>query len=147
MAPVHQTRLWRMGKCNFCRMQRAGKFNLYTSTKAPYSCSMSHPVACSGTPSVKHRTFSGIQPTGTIHLGNYLGAVQAWVNGINDKSENTRDQHLFSIVDLHAITLSQSPAALHDNIYSMAASLIACGLKPEKVLKIINRILVIKRGI
>ena len=79
------------------------------------------------------RTFSGIQPTGAIHLGNYLGAVKSWVEGVAQSSIEARDQNLFSIVDLHAITMPQNPSSLHANTYSMAASLIACGLQPEKV--------------
>ena len=51
------------------------------------------------------RTFSGIQPTGQLHLGNYLGAVQPWVQSVQ-KNED-RLSHLFCIVDLHAITLPQ----------------------------------------
>ena len=80
-----------------------------------------------------NRIFSGIQPTGTIHLGNYLGAVKSWVDGIANSSLESRDQHLFSIVDLHAITLPQDPKTLNTNILSMAASLIACGLDTDKV--------------
>ena len=79
------------------------------------------------------RTFSGIQPTGNIHLGNYLGAVKSWVDGVAESSANTRDQNLFSIVNLHAITLPQDPVILCKNTYGMAASLIACGLDPNKV--------------
>ena len=79
------------------------------------------------------RTFSGIQPTGSIHLGNYLGAVKLWVDGLSKTTAKEKDQHLFSIVDLHAITLPQDPAILHNNTYTMAASLIACGLEPKKV--------------
>lgn len=79
------------------------------------------------------RTFSGIQPTGSIHLGNYLGAVKSWVDGVAMSSKEARDQNLFSIVNLHAITLPQNPSMLDANTYSMAASLIACGLQPDKV--------------
>ena len=79
------------------------------------------------------RTFSGIQPTGTIHLGNYLGAVKSWVDGVSKSSTDARDQNLFSIVNLHAITLPQDPVDLRKNTYGMAASLIACGLDPDKV--------------
>ena len=81
------------------------------------------------------RTFSGIQPTGNIHLGNYLGAVKSWVDCVAKSSADTRDQNLFSIVNLHAITLPQDPALLCKNTYGMAASLIACGLDPNKVSK------------
>ena len=79
------------------------------------------------------RTFSGIQPTGTIHLGNYLGAVKSWVDGVAKSSTDLRDQNLFSVVNLHAITLPQDPTVLKENTYAMAASLIACGLQPDKV--------------
>ena len=92
---------------------------------------------CYSTPSFSDftpRTFSGIQPTGTIHLGNYLGAVKSWVDGLNNTTDTEKHQHLFSIVDLHAITLPQDPITLRTNTYTMAASLIACGLQPEKVM-------------
>lgn len=82
------------------------------------------------------RTFSGIQPTGSLHLGNYFGAVKQWVDDIKTtvKSTNERDQRLFSIVDLHAITLPQDPKELRRNTLDMAASLIGCGLDPEKAI-------------
>ncbi len=70
--------------------------------------------------------FSGIQPTGHLHLGNYLGAIQQWVK--------LQDQHpcLFCIVDLHAITVAQEPAALREATYQTAAAYLACGIDPEK---------------
>jgi tryptophanyl-tRNA synthetase len=71
------------------------------------------------------RSFSGIQPTGDLHLGNFLGAVGRWV----------RDQHttdaVFCVVDLHALTLPQDPAALRQRTVSLTALLVACGLDPE----------------
>ncbi len=71
---------------------------------------------------VKKRVFSGIQPTGNIHIGNYLGAIHNWVE--------TQDQYdnIFCIVDLHAITLPIDPKELHTNIRKLAALYIACGL-------------------
>ena len=77
------------------------------------------------------RTFSGIQPTGTLHLGNYFGAVQQWVKDIKSSKED-RNQRIFSVVDLHAITLPQDSKALHENIMTMAASLIGSGIDPDK---------------
>ena len=72
------------------------------------------------------RVFSGIQPTGNLHLGNYLGAIRNWV----------RMQHeaecIFSVVDLHAITVAQDPATLHRGIREMTAALVAAGLDPER---------------
>ncbi|KAG7463543.1 hypothetical protein MATL_G00177740 [Megalops atlanticus] len=71
------------------------------------------------------RIFSGIQPTGVPHLGNYLGALENWV-GLQDACGSV----LYSIVDLHAITMPQDPAHLRRNILDMTASLLACGIRP-----------------
>ncbi|MGZ8311563.1 MAG: tryptophan--tRNA ligase [Allosphingosinicella sp.] len=72
------------------------------------------------------RVVSGIQPTGSLHLGNYLGAIRRWV----------RLQHeaecLIFLADLHAITVYNDPAELRANVNGMAAALIACGIDPEK---------------
>ena len=76
------------------------------------------------------RTFSGIQPTGSLHLGNYLGAVRGWVRGLGQ----AREDNIFCVVDMHAITLPQDPQVLRSNIRLMAASLLACGLAPHKCL-------------
>ena len=74
----------------------------------------------------KPRVFSGIQPSGGLHIGNYLGAIRNWVRD-QDKYDN-----IFCIVDLHAITLSQDPAALRENTLDLAAIYLASGLKPEQ---------------
>lgn len=76
---------------------------------------------------MKKTIFSGIQPSGVIHLGNYLGAIKQWV-----KEQNEADQAVFCIVDLHAITIPQSPAELKKNILSMAALYLAAGIDQEK---------------
>ena len=68
---------------------------------------------------------SGIQPTGKLHLGNYLGAIKNWVK-MQDES-----QTLFMIADLHAITIEQNPKALKEHIGLTAATLMACGIKKE----------------
>ncbi|XP_066991832.1 tryptophan--tRNA ligase, mitochondrial [Anabrus simplex] len=73
------------------------------------------------------RIFSGIQPTGNLHLGNYFGAVQRWVE-LQDSGKDV----IYSIVDLHSITLPQDPEELRSNILKVAATLIACGINPEK---------------
>ncbi|GCE12249.1 tryptophan--tRNA ligase [Tengunoibacter tsumagoiensis] len=72
--------------------------------------------------STKKRVFSGIQPTGNVHLGNYLGAIRNWV-GSQAEYEN-----IFCIVDLHAITLPIDPKELHTNSRRLAALYLACGL-------------------
>ncbi|MDR0484912.1 MAG: tryptophan--tRNA ligase [Alphaproteobacteria bacterium] len=71
--------------------------------------------------------FSGIQPTGGIHLGNYVGAINNWVNLQSKDVKN-----IYCIVDLHAITVFQDPKELHQNILKAAAILIACGINPEE---------------
>ncbi|GAM88432.1 hypothetical protein ANO11243_064650 [Dothideomycetidae sp. 11243] len=74
--------------------------------------------------------FSGIQPTGVPHLGNYLGALQRWVRLQDEEDENTN--LLFSVVDLHAITLPQDAAALKKSRNETFATLLAIGLRPER---------------
>src|SRR6266487_1184892 len=71
---------------------------------------------------VKKRVFSGVQPTGNIHLGNYLGAIRNWVG-----SQSAYD-NIFCIVDLHALTLPINPKELHTNTRKLAALYLACGL-------------------
>ncbi|XP_018429895.1 PREDICTED: tryptophan--tRNA ligase, mitochondrial [Nanorana parkeri] len=73
------------------------------------------------------RVFSGIQPTGIPHLGNYLGALQSWA-----KLQDDFGSVLYSIVDLHSITVPQDPATLRESVLDMAACLLACGIDPEK---------------
>uniref|UniRef100_A0A8C5MCJ3 Tryptophan--tRNA ligase, mitochondrial n=1 Tax=Leptobrachium leishanense TaxID=445787 RepID=A0A8C5MCJ3_9ANUR len=73
------------------------------------------------------RVFSGIQPTGIPHLGNYLGALQTWV-----QLQDTFSSILYSIVDLHSITVPQDPAVLRHSMLDMTACLLACGIDPEK---------------
>lgn len=74
----------------------------------------------------KKRVFSGIQPTGNIHLGNYLGAVRNWVR---DQAEKV---NFFCIVDLHSLTVPQNPEELRHQTRSLAAMLLAAGIDPDK---------------
>ena len=74
----------------------------------------------------KKRVFSGVQPTGNLHLGNYLGAIKNFVN-LQNKFEC-----VYCIVDLHAITNLQDPKELKLNILETVASFVASGLNPEK---------------
>lgn len=72
-----------------------------------------------------NRIFSGVQPTGNLHLGNYLGAIRNWV-------ELQRDfECIFCIVDLHAITVPQDPASLRAQTREVTAAYIAAGIDPE----------------
>jgi tryptophanyl-tRNA synthetase len=74
------------------------------------------------------KIFSGVQPTGNLHLGNYLGAIKNFVELNND----TENQCIFCVVDLHAITVKQDPIKLKDNIYETVATFIASGIDPKK---------------
>ncbi|KAL3280904.1 hypothetical protein HHI36_004131 [Cryptolaemus montrouzieri] len=75
------------------------------------------------------RIFSGIQPTGMIHLGNYLGAIVQW-----KKLQDDNEDVILELADLHSITLPQDPKTLSKNILEMTATLLACGINPDKVL-------------
>jgi tryptophanyl-tRNA synthetase len=72
------------------------------------------------------RVFSGIQPTGEKHLGNYLGAIRGWV------ADQEQHECLFCLVDLHALTAAPEPEALRRDTRRLAALLLACGLDPER---------------
>src|SRR6202011_1651203 len=76
----------------------------------------------------KPRVFSGIQPSGGLHLGNYLGAIRNWVRD-QDKYDN-----IFCIVDLHAITLPQDPRELRESTLDLAAIFLASGIKEEQAM-------------
>ena len=77
---------------------------------------------------MKKKIFSGVQPTGNLHLGNYLGAIKNFVS-LNNDDEN---ECIFCVVDLHAITVSQDPAILRENIRETVATFIASGIDPKK---------------
>jgi len=73
------------------------------------------------------RIFSGVQPTGNLHLGNYLGAIRNWV-----KLQQEGTECIYGIMNLHAITVPQEPEALRRATREVAAALIACGIDPKK---------------
>ncbi len=73
------------------------------------------------------RIFSGIQPTGRKHLGNYIGAIRQYVEG-----QDRGDPAIYCIVDLHAITVPWDPGTLRENLYDTTAILLAAGLDPER---------------
>jgi len=74
------------------------------------------------------KIFSGVQPTGNLHLGNYLGAIKNFVDLNNDKDNKC----IFCVVDLHAITIRQDPKELKNNIRETVATFIASGIDPKK---------------
>jgi tryptophanyl-tRNA synthetase len=73
------------------------------------------------------RIFSGIQPTGRKHLGNYIGGITQYVAG-----QERGDPAIYCIVDLHSITVEYDPAELRMRLYDLAALLMAAGLDPER---------------
>ena len=74
------------------------------------------------------KIFSGVQPTGNLHLGNYLGAIKNFVELQNEKE----NECIFCVVDLHAITVKQDPKELKKNIRETVATFIACGIAPAQ---------------
>jgi tryptophanyl-tRNA synthetase len=84
----------------------------------------------SGKP-LRDTIFSGIQPTGIPHLGNYLGALRQWKD-LQDDRQRKQHQCFFSIVDLHALTLRQDPRTLLQRRRETLAALLAIGLSPDK---------------
>ena len=74
------------------------------------------------------KIFSGVQPTGNLHLGNYLGAIKNFV----DLSNENENECIFCVVDLHAITVNQNPKEFRNNIRETVATFIASGIDPKK---------------
>ena len=97
------------------------------SQKSPLATTLetSSPTIATGH---RQRVFSGIQPTGELHIGNYLGAVRTWRQQIEEGKEET----MFCIVDAHAITLPYEPKELRKKTDAFAIDLIACGVDPSK---------------
>ena len=75
---------------------------------------------------MKKRVFSGIQPSGHIHIGNYIGAIRNWLANLEDRD------NIFCVVDQHAVTVSYNPEALRRGTREAVALYIACGLDPDK---------------
>ena len=77
---------------------------------------------------MRKKIFSGVQPTGNLHLGNYLGAIKNFAELQNEKE----NECIFCVVDLHAITVKQNPKELKKNIRETVATFIACGINPAQ---------------
>lgn len=76
--------------------------------------------------------FSGIQPTGIPHLGNYVGALRQWVQRQDDEPKDSK--LIYSIVDLHAITVPQTPEKLRRSKREAMAALLAIGIDPDRAI-------------
>ena len=87
---------------------------------------MTTPRATSTSEGARRRVLSGIQPSGDVHLGNYLGAIKGWVE------RQAETENFFCIVDLHTLTVPQDPEELRTQTRSLAATLFATGLDPAK---------------
>lgn len=74
----------------------------------------------------KKIVFSGIQPTGSIHIGNYFGAIKTWV------ANQAIYENIFCVANSHAITIRQNPASLHEETLNLVSMLLACGISHEK---------------
>src|SRR4029077_12245787 len=83
-------------------------------------------TAAAPKPAFKEKVFSGVQPTGNLHLGNYLGAIVKFV-----ELQNSHDC-IYCVVDLHAITVWQDPQELPKAIREVTAAFLACGIDPKK---------------
>lgn len=87
---------------------------------------------------MKKVIFSGIQPSGNLHIGNYIGAIKQWVDfqdSLKFKVQSSKlaeNELIFCIVDLHAITVPQDPKLLREKILEVAALFISCGIDPKK---------------
>jgi tryptophanyl-tRNA synthetase len=91
------------------------------------------PVAATAADIMDKRVVSGIQPTGSLHLGNYLGAIRNWVR-MQDEVAAEGGECLFFLADLHAITVRVDAATMTANTRAMAAALLAAGIDPERAI-------------
>ena len=73
--------------------------------------------------------FSGIQSSGTLHLGNYIGAILNWKKMV--KNADKDDKFLFMIADLHSLTSNKNPGTMPPNTYELLATYLACGIEPS----------------
>lgn len=80
------------------------------------------------------RVVSGIQPTGHLHLGNYLGAIRNWVRMQDEIIDGQDGQCLFFLADLHALSMPHIPAELQAGTLEMTAALVACGIDPNRAI-------------
>jgi tryptophanyl-tRNA synthetase len=77
-------------------------------------------------------SFSGIQPSGEMHIGNYYGAVRPMVQQVERRSSHTPETLLYCLVDAHAITVPYKPKDLQKRVFDLAADMLACGLDTNK---------------
>jgi hypothetical protein len=118
----------------FQRHQQTTTVQMSTSTEDEQATAEA-PTNAEGTPKKKGRTervLSGVQPTGSLHLGNYLGAIRQWVDFQNKPQHDEEGnvvpiENYFCVVDLHAITMPHNPQDLQESTLSSAALYVAAG--------------------
>jgi len=99
-----------------------------TDTEATAEASTEAEPAAAKKPGPKSRVLSGVQPTGSLHLGNYLGAIRQWV----DFQNSFEGENFFCVVDLHAITMPHDPKDLEESSLASAALYLAAGIDPKR---------------
>lgn len=102
------------------------RHSLSTTARAASASAAASPDAAVEAPPRRERVLSGVQPTGSLHLGNYLGAIRQWVKYQDDYDS------LFCVVDLHAITAPHDPKKLRQETLDAAALYVAAGIDPKK---------------
>ncbi|ETK92183.1 tryptophan-tRNA ligase [Phytophthora nicotianae CJ01A1] len=128
--------IWQAHRCSAARLSR----RKYSSTTAASRRRCASSIASSATQSGdqrERRVFSGIQPTGTPHLGNYCGAIAKWValqgsEPVSSALINAPPTRLYSVVDLHALTVPFEAERMPDQVHSMVAALLGAGLDPTR---------------
>lgn len=134
------------GSATFCKRVLARK----APQRRRFSAASNQEANGLGRPPKSAVIFSGIQPSGSLHLGNYVGALKNWV-ALQSQTEAEFEAHptseasarasairlpiskrVYCIVDMHATTVPQDPAALRESVLALAASFIACGLDPKR---------------
>lgn len=123
---VSQTHSWESATRERMSVNQQSQFNAAGKKKKQQNSEQEQVQNTTSNHRWQKKIFSGIQPTGSMHLGNYLGAVRKWT-----ELQNKRENITISIVDMHSITMPHNPPALRENIFLMAATLLACGIDPS----------------
>ncbi|KAG7354990.1 tryptophanyl-tRNA synthetase [Nitzschia inconspicua] len=128
-------------RCNSLSCRGSGRTSLLGMSTASSPTDAPEATAESDAPQKQNvraeRVLSGVQPTGSLHLGNYLGAIRQWVDFQNNEQKDDEGnvipvEKFFCVVDLHAITMPHDPKELRESTLSSAALYIAAGIDPAK---------------
>ncbi|KAG2817691.1 hypothetical protein PC116_g20823 [Phytophthora cactorum] len=129
---------WPTGSAARLSRRKSSSSAINTSTCSRYASSSAN-IATQSDDQRERRVFSGIQPTGTPHLGNYCGAIAKWValqessrTSTSSYSDDVPPTRLYSVVDLHALTVPFDAQRMPDQVHSMVAALLGAGLDPTR---------------